>query len=803
MEKTIIVKSIVRVLASAALASLPVSSYANPTGGQVMAGTVTIQQESPAKLGITQTSNKAIVNWRIFSIAASEHTQFYQPASSSVILNRVVGADPSAILGRLTANGQVFLVNPNGIFFGKNAVVDVAALVASTHNIRNEDFLAGRYSFNIPGKPGAAVINEGTIRIADTGIAAFVAPSVANRGVIVAKLGKVALAAANGFTLDFYGDQLLTFLVSDEVAKTAFDLEGKQLTSFVESAGRIEAQGGYVLLTAKAAENAIHSVINQSGTIEATSVAQQNGEIVLAGGQHGLVANSGILDASGRRAGETGGKIQITGEQIGLLSGTRVDVSGDQGGGKAIIGGDYLGGKADDATLAQLGITREDKPVQTAAFTTMAQDAVINADAITQGNGGKVVLWSDDTTGVHGSISARGGTQGGDGGFIETSGKQYLDIAGARVNASAFSGKAGTWLLDPVNLTIDAVAASSIEGSLNSGTNFTAIADNKIDITSNITKSSGGDATFSVYGVWIYQHEGTNVTSGSGKLNIDYEATDRVWIGRGFIGGESNFATNGGNITFHGPNFVGVNGTIDAGAGNILIKAELGGQNVIGNPDKGIWIFGNTTLSGNSVTKISTLLRVDPGTSERLRVAESQTIGRLQQVAHSLDILRKIAEPVAATGAIDLRTIPGHDAEKAIVNAARLITGSSKAGAESLAKVLGTAGNIIKVVNVVLGVVNISMANNAGAYAETVNVLTRDVIMLAGGALGTSVGGAAGSLASPIGTVVGGVVVGAGLSFLAGRGYDEFLAKTIVEVSADIYRNRITSGSVASNVLGY
>lgn len=315
--------SLILALAAIGLASLPATdAFANPQGGQVVAGSASIRQETAAKVGVTQTTDKAIIDWQKYSIGANEHVQYYQPSASSVTLNRVVGHDPSQILGRLTANGQVFLVNPNGIFFGKNAQIDVAGLVASTHNIRNEDFLAGKYNFNIPGNPGAAVINEGAIRIADTGIAAFVAPSVANRGVIVAKLGKVMLASANGFTLDFTGDQLLTFLVSDEVAKTAFDLEGKQLTSFVENSGRIEAHGGYVLLTAKAAENAIHGVINQSGVIEATTVGTHNGEIILNAGKRSLSV-SGTLDASAPNGGD-GGFIETSGGHVAIDPSTKI-----------------------------------------------------------------------------------------------------------------------------------------------------------------------------------------------------------------------------------------------------------------------------------------------------------------------------------------------------------------------------------------------------------------------------------------------------------------------------------------------
>lgn len=315
MKKIYRIEVIALILAgTASLFTCANTAYSNPSGGKVVAGNAVIQQETASKVSIRQASDKAVIDWQKYGIGAGEQVQYYQPSASSVTLNRVVGQDPSQILGRLTANGQVFLVNPNGIYFGKNAQIDVAGLIATTHNIRNDDLMAGKYDFNIPGQPGAAVINEGTIRIADTGIVAFVAPSVANHGVITARLGKVALAAANGFTLDFYGDELLTFLVNDAVARTAFDQAGSPLTSFVENSGRIEAQGGYVLLTAKAAENAIHSVINQSGIIEATTVSTHKGEIILDAGK-GSLQVSGTLDASAPEGGD-GGFIETSGAKV-------------------------------------------------------------------------------------------------------------------------------------------------------------------------------------------------------------------------------------------------------------------------------------------------------------------------------------------------------------------------------------------------------------------------------------------------------------------------------------------------------
>ena len=551
---------------ASAIAALPLVNHAAPQDGVVVAGSAVIRQETPTKIGITQTTDRAIIDWRSYSIGVNEHVQYYQPSAASATLNRVTGQDPSQILGRLTANGQVFLVNPNGIYFGRNAQIDVAGLVASTHNIRNADFMAGNYTFDIPGKPGASVINEGAVRIADTGIAAFVAPSVANRGIVAARLGKVAMAAANGFTLDFTGDNLLSFMVNDEVAQTAFDLEGNRLTSFVENSGKIEAQGGFVLLTAKAAENAIHGVINHSGVIEATSVGKQNGEIILAGGQHGAVAITGSLDASGKGAGETGGKVQVTGNAIALDSGTRIDVSGNLGGGKVIVGGDYLGGSASNEQLAAHGMTREPGDIQTATSVTVSEGAIIDASALLAGNGGKVVVWANDTLHYDGKIYARGGMLSGHGGVVETSGKENLYVRGT-VDAGAANGRGGLWFLDPIDVVVansgGTVLPSVIASALNTGTVYTvrATSDRRpgsITVLDDIRKTAGGTATLElITNGAVILNRGGRIVSTSGKLNVKIDARKEV-ADPGYnlvaIGNDTAYAieTNGGQVDITG-----------------------------------------------------------------------------------------------------------------------------------------------------------------------------------------------------------------------------------------------------------
>ncbi|HEY5580554.1 MAG TPA: filamentous hemagglutinin N-terminal domain-containing protein, partial [Rhodoferax sp.] len=186
------------------------NAFAGPAGGVVAAGTASISTAA-GNTTINQSTQNAAINWQSFNIASGEAVHFVQPNSSSVTLNRVLGADPSSILGSMTANGKVFLVNPNGVLFGKGSSVNVGGLVASTLNIADSDFMAGNYKFS--GTSNGAVLNQGTIN-ADGGYVALLGANVANNGVISAKLGSVALAAGNAITLDIAGDGLLSVTVN-------------------------------------------------------------------------------------------------------------------------------------------------------------------------------------------------------------------------------------------------------------------------------------------------------------------------------------------------------------------------------------------------------------------------------------------------------------------------------------------------------------------------------------------------------------------------------------------------------------
>jgi filamentous hemagglutinin family protein len=253
-------------LAGCLLLSCGVSAYALPQGGVVSAGSASVANGGSSTT-ITQTSQNAAINWQSFGIAAGQTVQFAQPNASSVALNRVLGPDPSNIFGNLSANGKVFLVNPNGVLFGSGASVNVGGLVASTLNMTDANLLAGKYIFSGPGS--GSVVNEGTIN-ADGGYVALLGASISNQGVISARLGSVALAAGNAMTLDMAGDKLLSVKV-DQGAVNAL----------AENGGLIQSDGGTVLMTARAAGNLLSGVVNNTGVVRAQTIINSNGTIKL------------------------------------------------------------------------------------------------------------------------------------------------------------------------------------------------------------------------------------------------------------------------------------------------------------------------------------------------------------------------------------------------------------------------------------------------------------------------------------------------------------------------------------------
>jgi filamentous hemagglutinin family protein len=438
-----------RLLLTAACAvamSVPQATDAQVGSANVVGGQATVSV-GPNSTIVHQFTDKAIINWSSLSVPSGNLLQFLQPSSSSIALNRVLGGGASIFDGSILANGRVWIINPNGVLFGANASVNVAGLLATTSDIRNQDFLAGNYTFGIPSSnPNAAVVNAGNITAANGGSVLLAAPSVANQGVIQATLGTVVLGGANAFTVDFQGDKLLSFAITAPVTQAPTDANGKPVAALVSNSGTIEADGGTVLLTARTARNLIENVINTTGMISAKSAHEENGEIVLDAGPEGSASVNGRLDASGTAPGTTGGTVEVLGGTVAVNAGATIDASGDAGGGTVLIGGNLHGAG----------------PQPNALHTTVAAGAAIHVDAGSSGNGGTVAVWADETTVFNGAITARGGALGGNGGMIETSGKQALAVVTGTVDASAANGQAGTWLLDPSNIFVQNGGTSSL-----------------------------------------------------------------------------------------------------------------------------------------------------------------------------------------------------------------------------------------------------------------------------------------------------------------------------------------------------
>jgi len=409
-------------LVSVALVLGATSAHALPAGGQVASGQVAISTPSGSQMNINQGTGQAIINWNSFSIAKGETVAIAQPSSSSTLLNRVLGNDPSQIFGSLTANGRVFLVNPGGVLFAPGASVNVGGLVASSLNIKDGDFLAGKYSFSQDGS-AASVVNQGKLT---GGFVALLGSSVENAGTIITTRGTTGLAAGGAITLGF-----------DPGGLMAIRVDAAAYHAQVKNSGIIEADGGTVLMTAAAADALLATVVNNSGMVRAGSMVERGGEIVLEGAS---VVNSGTLDASGL-AGDGG---RVTLHASGSLSHTgsiRVDAAPDSGG---------TGGTV--SLIASLA------------------------------NPGSRAL-------IDGGISACGGLQGGDGGFVETSAASVQIGAKASVSTLAAHGKSGTWLIDPVDFTI-AAAGGNITGQ--------ALSDdlsrgNVIILSSSGTSGTAGD----------------------------------------------------------------------------------------------------------------------------------------------------------------------------------------------------------------------------------------------------------------------------------------------------------------------
>jgi filamentous hemagglutinin family protein len=287
--------------------------WALPQGGNVVAGNSTITQSNSATMQINQTTDKSIINWQGYSIAANEKVQYFQPSSNSISLNRVVGADPSYVYGQLSANGQVWVINPNGLLIGSGANINVGSFLGSTLNIGNEDFMNGRYNFQSGSAEG--ITNLGNITADNGGYVVLISPSITNEGTITSSLGKTYLASADEVTLNFAGHDLIGFTIDRQAAEQVLG---------ITNLGTITANGGEIILSAKAAGYLFKTVINNEGVIEAKTIENKNGVIKLLGGmENNAIKVGGMLDASATDGGD-GGFIETSAAKVKIEENAKI-----------------------------------------------------------------------------------------------------------------------------------------------------------------------------------------------------------------------------------------------------------------------------------------------------------------------------------------------------------------------------------------------------------------------------------------------------------------------------------------------
>ncbi|RQO56255.1 hypothetical protein DBR47_17055 [Paucibacter sp. KBW04] len=528
-----------------------------PSGGQLVAGQAQIVSNAGAgQMNIVQGTPRAAIDWQSFNVGAQAQVNFVQPSASAVTLNRVLGSDASQIFGRISSNGQVFLSNPNGVYFSPSAKVDVGGLIATTHAISNADFMAGKASFARAGSSGA-VVNDGELQAKLGGYIALLAPEVRNEGVIVAQAGTVALAAGESFSLQLNGNRL-----------AAVQVTAGQIKTLVDNRQAVLAPDGLIILSARAAQSLGGAVIKHSGTLQANSLQ------------------------------ERGGRIVLEADEIQLASGASVQARGASGGGTVLIGGDWQGS----------GTVYQARKVEAEAGSS------VDVSASRDGDGGKAVLWSNahqagTTTRVQGQVLARGAGSGS-GGQIETSGHALL-LEGSQVNA----GAGGQWLIDPYNVTIS-------NGSTQAGGSGVTAAGG-----GSWTPSASG-STISNSLINSALNNGQNVsitTAGAGAEAGNIAVNGAINKSSGGIANLSLIAdgsiTVAANITM---------GSSSANSGAVLLKAKSGiTQNAVTIKTFGqnVTFWSNSSNSGEGRIVVGTGAKIDTGTSTNSAAVGAATSG--------------------------------------------------------------------------------------------------------------------------------------------------------------------------------
>ena len=535
-------------------------AYAMPQGEVIRSGKGEITRQDK-DMTVNQDSKRLAIDWSGFDIANDERVTFRQPDKDSVALNRVVGDAASVIDGTLSGNGHVYVINPNGVLFGKNASVDVGSLVASTARISDSDMTnfanADGITMAIPEDSSAKVINAGTIR-AEGGLVVLHAAEVENSGTITNPEGTTALAAARNLSLS-----------ADTAGKINFTVDGALAKAKALNSGMLKADGGYLVMTARSAGDVMSTVVNNTGTMEAKTLRQnEKGEILLDGGDNGIVELNGTLDVSGMEAGQSAGSIKAIGAETHVEDGATLHAIGAVDGGLIETSGDYLeiGDNVDIDAAGKTGKAGE--------WLLDPLDVVISASRPDNATAGNATDNTDGRSYSLGNVTNESRTS-----WVNSKTVSQLLSKGTNVRVeSADINKAASI---SVNSTIEKTGTKEASFTLEAQRNITinkdiTAKDGKLNVTLN--SDTDGDAIGAVIINANIKTNGGNFTSGSGGTR-HYDRYNRLigagdpskgtvgtYFGNGGATGNRSVTTNGGAVNLYGDVAIGLNGgklTID------------------------------------------------------------------------------------------------------------------------------------------------------------------------------------------------------------------------------------------------
>ena len=541
--------------------------FANPVLDRITNGVVVVNQ-TPNNTQVIQSSQQAILEWQSFNIASGQTTQFVQPNVNAVALNRISPLQgASQIFGTLNANGIVILVNGAGIHFGNGSTINVGGLIASTSDISNANFLAGKYIFDQPTNYNASIINEGRILATHHGLIALIGQNIQNNGLIRASLGSVVLATGDKFTLDFYGDELINFSVNAPASRG-----GR-----IKNTGSIFADGGKILISAQAAQGVLDNVIDMQGVTQANTVAQHNGEIILSANQ-GTIRIAGKLSASGNRH-HSGGNIKVLGNNIEVTKHAIINVNGNSAGSILLAG---MNSTLNNLTAANKIDLNAGSLIEAKGLSSAGNGGVVKVAANTVKAAGTINASSKAATG--GSVTLAGNA-------VTVAPSAIINTNGAKTGGEITIGS-DAYLASELakNSFVDINAGSLIEASATEASGFGGLItilsdktyiDGVLDVSAKFADAFAGTLQVSGNNVYLDNLAFLNASGFAGAGQIILNANDFTAAYGSIIDASALNSGNGGLVTILAQNKINLAGKIFAQGG--IVSGNGGSINIAAN----------------------------------------------------------------------------------------------------------------------------------------------------------------------------------------------------------------------------